>query len=110
METLKPDVEGFTHLLMALVKTRSIAKENGTFDLLGPWEFHPGLEPWTANPKTVEMLAAFQSGEKECPLSTWLNIVHMVESSPGWALGLVTRGVEMPSKADVIAEMSRGGE
>lgn len=105
METLTNSREGFTHLLMALVKTRSNAAESGTLDLLGPWEFHPGLEPFTANPKTVEMLVSFQSGERECNEFTWMNIARIVEMSPGWSLGLVARGVQMPTAAEVLDQI-----
>jgi hypothetical protein len=109
MKTVEPNNEGFTHLLMAIVKARSVAAENGTLDLMGPWEFHSGLEPWTANPKTVELLAQLQSGERVCTPELWLNLAFMVEQSPCWAVGLTVRGVEMPSREAILNEMRARG-
>ncbi len=105
METIKPNAEGFMHLLMAIVKARSNASETDALELMGPWEFHKGLEPWTANPKTVELLSDLQQGARVCTPELWLNLAFMVEESPCWALGLTVRGVQMPTRVEVYDEM-----
>lgn len=107
METLQPNEEGFTHLLLALVRTRSIAAEGGYLDLMAGYDFLPGIEPWTANPKTVELLADLQSGKRECTPMLWANLAYIVDTSPGWALGLRLRGVQMPDRSAAIAAMAK---
>jgi hypothetical protein len=104
MRTLEPTEDGFRHLLLALIKARSVAAEGGYLDLLAgfPEDGLPGLEPWTADDRTVDLLESLILGNRTCDNGLWLNLAVMVERSPGWGLHLITRGVVMPTPSEVL--------
>lgn len=107
--TLTRSPEAFNHLLAALQKARSIARENDSFDLLGPNEHLglPGLDPIVADDRTVLLLTDLATGERECDPVLWMNLAFMVDRSPSWGVGLMLRGVEMPSRSETMQQMMK---
>lgn len=107
---LRPDAAGFQHLLSAAQKTRSIAAEGGYADLLADSEVAgirlPGMEPWVADDRTLDLLASLVTGERTCDKVLWMNLANMVRRSPGWETALLVRGVRMPDPMEALAQFT----
>lgn len=105
---LAPDLAGFTHLLSAAQKVRSIAAEGGYRDLLGDQTVAdipvPGLDKWLGDDRTISLLADLVSGERQITMSLWMNLAHMVRTSTAWDAALAFRGVRMPDPMEAVAQ------
>jgi hypothetical protein len=100
VKILTNDTEGYRALLTSWQRARSIARENDTLDLMAgfPDLGIRGLEPFTANDKTGDLLASLVDGSKVPNAAEWRNIVEMVRMSPSWALGLAVLRFDLPER------------
>lgn len=97
---LTPDIAGFTHLLSAAQKSRSVAAEGGYRDLLADQIVAgitlPGLDKWLGDDRTIGLLADLVTGQRQIDMTLWMNLANMVRMSPSWNVCLAFRGVRMP--------------
>lgn len=105
---LTPDTAGFTHLLSAAQKSRSVAAEGGYRDLLSNQTVAgitiPGLDPWIGDDRTINLLADLVTGERQITKALWMNLAQMVRTSTSWGASLAFRGMHMPEPMEAIAQ------
>lgn len=111
---LTPDTAGFTHLLSAAQKSRSVAAEGGYRDLLCDHNVAgiqvPGLDKWIGDDRTIALLADLVTGQRQITKSLWMNLAHMVQTSTSWDVSLAFRGVHMPEPMEAIAQFEQTAE
>lgn len=96
MKEITRDSAGITQLIAAWQKARSNAAEADYLDLLGPHHGLPGLDWAVGDERTLDMLLAYESGERPLDDNNWMNLCWVVRLSTGWSTCLAFRGWVMP--------------